>query len=595
MRTFNPTMMDTTYRPLTLLLLLVLPLVLLTGCDSNPLEEDPQSVVTPDQFYETEEEFRAALAPVYAQLRDVAQWDIYDLQEHSSDEIMVPTRGGDWGDGGIWRELTQHRWDATHPAINGAWGIAFSGVARANSVLGTLQATETDLEEADQFTAELRFLRAFYYYHLMDLYGNVPIVVEEGSEYEDEFPTQPIPADDPPEQRSRAEVFSFILQELTGCTLDEFDESCVTSPEGALAEMPAKGDVDYGRATQGAAYALLARLLINGEVYSGDVTSDGVQGGQTFWAEASAAAQEVINSGDYALEDDYFANFTVDNQGSSENVFVASYTNDDPLGFQKHMGFLHYNQLPQTPWNGFTTIADFYSSFEIEPGDDGELGTRDDVKNDDRARQFLAGQMYAEPSAGCQADECWSDEESGRLEDRSDRDLRFTLEIPSIEMGSGNSEVERAGIRPLKWEIDADRDAVHMANDFPLIRLAEMYLIQAEAENEQGNTGEAVNLIDDLRDRANAPSYDGPTDQDAVRSAILQERGYELHAEGIRRQDLIRYEVSGGSESDDPYAPTFTGEWLFKDPSDGHRMLFPIPQNQLDANPNLEQNPGYGG
>lgn len=593
MRTSGPRTMDTTYRPF--ILLLVLPLVML-GCD-NLLEEEPRSVVTPDQFYETPEEFRAALAPVYAQLRDVAQWDIFYLQEHSSDEIMVPTRGGDWGDGGTWRDLTQHRWDATHPNVGAAWGIAFTGVARANSVLSSLQATETELEEADQFVAELRFLRAFYYYHLMDLFGNVPIVVEEGGEYPQDYPTQPVPADDPPEQRSRAEVFDFILQELTGCTAGNFEMNCVTSPQGAVGQMPTKGAVDYGRASQGAGYALLARLLINGEVYSGEVTGGGVQGGQTFWEEASAAAQQVINSGDYMLEDDYFANFTVENQGSAENIFVAAYDNDDPLGFQHWMGFLHYNQLPQTPWNGFTTIADFYSSFEIEPGDDGELGTRDDVKNDDRARQFLAGQMYQEPSEGCQADECWSDEASGRLEDRSNRDLQFTLEIPSIQMGSGNPLIERAGIRPLKWEVDADRDAVHMGNDFPLIRLAEMYLIWAEAENEQGNTGEAIDIINTyLRDRANAPAYTGPTDQATVRSAILQERGYELHAEGIRRQDLIRYEVSGGSRSDDPYAPTFTGPWLFKDnASDGFRMVFPIPQSQLDANPELQQNPGYGG
>jgi hypothetical protein len=137
------------------------------------------------------------------------------------------------------------------------------------------------------------------------------------------------------------------------------------------------------------------------------------------------------------------------------------------------------------------------------------------------------------------------------------------------------------------------------------MRLGEVYLIKAEAENELGDTETAVDYLNDIRTRSGAETVDGVPTQSRMRRLLIQERGYEFLFEMVRRQDLIRYEFAHGGEpvgfeqspapDADVYAPTFTGPWRFKASSAGCRALFPVPENQLATNPNLEQNPGYPG
>ena len=600
-------------RLLAFALVIVLPLTLtLAGCDSQ-LEEKPFSQITPQQFFQNEEEFVAAATAVYAQLRTSLIFNQLDITEHSSDEIMVPTRGPDWGDGGQWRDLTQHNWDATNPLINNAWNDIQVGVARANGVLSSLAPSESIPEaQKAQFAAEVRFLRAWYYYSLMDLYGGVPIVVEEGSELG--FPTQPVDPSNPPPQNTRAEVFDFILQELTGCTSGDFSVgSCIDSPgsNSVLANLPNKGDVPYGRATKGAGYALTARLLLNAEIYTGEASGNGVSPGMAMYEGASAAADWVINSGDYMLADDFFTNFRADNYNSPEIIFAATYKAESGLGFQKMQSLLHYNHpVSATPWNGFTTIAEFYKAFDTAPGPDGEIGTADDVHNDVRGKQFLVGNQYTSPSEGCVGDECFSDPSSDPVTVRgTDTQLNLTLEIPSLQLDGDAEALEAPGARPLKFEIDPNSTpGMFMGNDFPIFRLSEMYLIKAEAENELNGPAAAQQYINAVRERSDADPITGVEGQDEMRRLILQERGFEFVWELMRRQDLIRYEFAhGGSPTgapytseNDPYAPTWTAPWLFKkdgsqegQASEGFRALFPIPQNQISVNPNLQQNPGY--
>lgn len=575
--------------------------LVVAGCDSQ-LETEPYSQITPDQFYQNEAEFVAAVTGVSSQLRTF-EFDILNMQEHSSDEMMVPTRGPDWGDGGIWRAMTQHTWDATHPFPNNGWNALQVGVSRANGVLTTLQASEA-LPEAQtaQFAAETRFLRTYFYYLLMDLFGNVPIVVEEGADSEFTTQDEVTPANPPP-QNTRAEVFSFVLSELTGCSADNFD-SCfdgtsITPQAGSvLADLPSKNDVPYGRATVGAGYALLARVLLNAEIYTGTVSTDNVEPGTAMYDEASAAADQLLNSPDYMLADDYFANFASDNYSSPEIIFAAAHKADSDAGFQIHNAVLHYNQpLPATPWNGFTTIAEFYRSFDIESGADGTLGTRDDVYNDERGKQFMVGAQYEEPSSGCAGAECYSNPASGIVRTRGEEapQLSFTVEVPDITLEGSSAELEAPGARPLKWELDPNASGSNMGNDFPIFRLGEMYLIKAEAENEVNGPAAAAPYVNALRDRAGGDNVaPPPATRSEMRALILQERGHEMHNEGVRRQDLIRYEFAHGeSEFEDPYAPTYTGPWLFKQESEPYRALFPIPQGQISVNPNLEQNPGY--
>lgn len=518
---------------LLLLAVLVPVMIFLTGC--TDLDEQTYGVVTPEEFFQTETEFLAAVAPVYAQLRALSTGDWQNVIQHSSDETLVPTRGGDWDDGGIWRELHRHTWSATHGPTNGAWVSAFTGVARANSVLANLEGAPEELEDVDLFTAEARTLRAFYYWALMDLFGNVPIVTEEQ-----------VDPENPPANSSRAEVFDFIVEEINE----------------ALSDLPEQ-QPDQGRVTQGAAQALLATLYLNAEIYRGEVTANGIERGEPMWEETVDVVQEIIDSGQYQLAPSFFDNFVVNNHESPEIIFAAGHLARSGLGFNRQMATLHYNQLDvATPWNGFATLAEFYNTFEEE---------------DERRDIFLVGQQYAQPRSGCIGSGCYSDEESGPLEDRGGNPLTFTEEIPSLTNAS-----ETHGIRVLKWELDPNQVGAEGGNDFAFFRYAEMLLTQAEALNELGQTAEAIELVNEVRERVFDPPQplDTGMSQADAREAILNERGYELTWEAKRRTDLIRHDL-------------FLEEWEHKQQSSPHRVLFPIPQAQLDANPNLVQNPGY--
>jgi len=629
MRTYTNRRSNWGKRLTVLVSILFLPLaIILSGCDQQ-LEESPPSQITPDNFYQTPEQFRAAANGVYAQLRGIEGGNTGDAAMHTADAIMVPTRGPNWGDGGLWRQLTRHTWDATHPDLNGTWVDMYAGIARANTVLGGLNQTDglSDTQKA-QFGAEVRFLRAYFYYWLMDFFGGAPIIVEQGNEMYD-FPQPPV-ATDPPPHHNRLQIYDFLLQELTGCTSDAFDNSCVNDPAGnsVLANLQSKSSIQYGRATKGAGYAFLARLLVNSQVYGVAVGGGGenransdvspVGTGPSFYEEALTAANIVINGangvGSYSLADNYFKNFAADNQTSPEVIFAVAYkSGSSDLGTQSQFKqSMHYN-LPNpggTPWNGFTTIANFYKSYATEPGPDGEIGTQDDVHNDTRGKSFLVGQQYTEPSVGCAGDDCYSDASSEKvyMDDDETIPLFHTLDIPKIRLGDVTESeasnfgwpstketfrLDAPGARPLKFEIDPSANNDFWGNDFPLFRLAEMYLIRAEAQWKT-NTGDPINTLNTLREKREASGADISLSGGSVLQKIMRERGHELLQELTRRQDLIRYEFAhDGAEMDQPYAPTWTGPWLFKEGSDDHRVLFPIPQGQLSTNPNLEQNPGY--
>ena len=517
---------------LLLLLSLVVPL---QGCVE--LEEEAFGVITPDQFFRTDDEIIAAVAPVYAQLRAM-MWNYHNISQHTSDETLVPTRGTDWDDGGHWRQLHQHNWDALTVDWNGAWVDAFTGVARANVVLFNLDAVDVTGKSAIQ--AELRFLRAFYYYVLMDLFGGVPVVTDAAAD-----------PDNPPSQSSRAEVFAFIEREL----------------QEARVDLPQRWDAaNQGRATQGAADALLAKIYLNAEVFTGSVSTSGLAPGAGRWQDAMDAADRVINSGQYTLASDFFDNFRVDNHNSPEIIFAVGHLGQPGFGMDFVMRGLHHNQIPQSPWNGFSTLAETFNQFE---------------ETDQRKRIFLVGQQFTGPNEDCVGSECFADGDS--LQDRVGNDLTFTERYfrPDGTPVTGDpiNVDERSGVRVLKWEIDPDRSGGDNGNNYAFLRLAEMYLIKAEALYRLGQSAGAAAQINLLRERVFDP--DEPiTDVGAFEDILLRERLFELMWEATRRQDLIRF-------------GRFSDTWEFKSNTDPYRILGPIPQTQIDANPNLTQNPGY--
>ncbi|MBN4080803.1 RagB/SusD family nutrient uptake outer membrane protein [Caldithrix abyssi] len=476
------------------------------------LEETPHSVVTPDNFYNTEAELTAAVVPVYSSLGAASWSDFAHIQAVSADDIVVPTRGSDWDDGGNWRMLQQHTWTASFGMLNGAWTGIYGGVAKANITLDNLgRAEQTKLVKT--YTAEVRVLRALYYWWLIDLYGDIPLVTAAATD-----------PDNPPSQDKRKTVFDFIVSEITA----------------ALPDLEAThGATGYGRVTTGAANTLLATVYLNAEVYSGTA----------MWNETVAACDAVINSGEYSLMSTVIDVFALENEGvaNTENILIFGNRPDGEwvASWLRHQATLHYNQLPSSPWNGFSVLADFYKSYE---------------EGDDRLDQILVGQQFVLGGSAA-GDSAF---------DRQGAPLDFQVDFPLVDA------TERDGPRILKWPIDPNMSGWFGGNDFAIFRYSHVLLAKAEAAFKSGNSADALLLVNQVRARANLsalPSVDA--------DAILEERGHEFLWEGFRRQDLIR----NGK---------FLDAWTLKAASDGpRREIFPIPQVQLDANPNLVQDIRY--
>lgn len=515
-----------------MLLVLTPTLGFMQGC--TDLTEVPTSSVTPENFYRNEGEVLSALAGVYAQLRGTVD-AYYDVSEVSSDEFIVPTRGTDWYDGGRWLQLDRQTYQANNSAgldgggLNGAWNSLFGGVARANGALDVID--KVDFPSKPVVQAELRTLRAFYYFMLQDLFGGVPIV------------ETPILV--PPEGNTRAEVFAFIESELNATR--------TVLPTTWPADM-------HGRMTRGAADAILASLYLNAQVFTGTVSLTGLTAGPPKWTEAVTAADRVINSGVYSLATNATAgcstpgcgwrsNFTATNHLSPEIILAVKFLNVSGLGLNFLMRSLHYNQYTPSPWNGFATIAETYLAFDPD---------------DQRRQIFLEGPQVSVVTGQ-------------PINDGAGNPLNYTQAIPNPDNTS-----DYAGVRVMKWTVDPNRVSQDAGNDFAHFRLADIYLIKAEALNELGSTAEAIVIVNQIRLRVFATPEPIPptTTQAQFRDVILRERLFELTVEGKRRQDLIRHNK-------------FLLPWYNKQQREPYRILMPIPQTQLETNSNLAQNAGY--
>ena len=500
---------------------LLLAFAVVAGC--TDLEESPFSAITPTNFYGNEEEVRAGVAAVYNQLNSVSTGNYHYLNTISSDEQVIPTRGQDWYDNGLHLENQFQAWEPNSPSglgtVNNAWNQSFQGVARANVLLEAIEALPVANKE--RTVAEVRVLRAWFYYTLMDLFGGVPIVT-----------TTDIA---PRERATRAEVFAFVESEL------------LASQPDLPVEWPSS---DYGRVTQGAVDAILASMYLNAEVFTGTVTEAGLQRGTARWQDAYDAAQRVVNSAaGYSLTSDWYANFRADNHSSPEIIFVSARRPEPGISINFISDRLHYNQFSPAPNNGRAAEPPTYRKFD---------------EDDLRRTIFLVG-----PQNHLVTDQ--------PVNDRSGIRLNYTVDFADITQAT-----EGEGARVYKWPFDPNRVTTNHGNDFPIFRLAEMYLIMAEAANEMGRPGEAIDLINMIRQRVFDPDepLSGGLGQAQVRTAILDERLFELMDEAKRRADLIRHD-------------RWTVAWYEKPEREGYRVLMPIPQTQLDANPLLEQNPGY--
>ncbi len=511
-------------------------LVPLQGCTN--LDETPQSGIEPSNFFRTEPEVLASLAGTYAQLRSTLD-DYYNVSEISTDEMVVPTRGQDWYDGGTWLDLHYQTWTGTSAAtgafFNGAWNALGAGIARANVLLDALKTTVVPNQVG--YEAEARVLRAFYYYLLMDLFGGVPLATTSGVTRR--------------ERVTRDSLFKFIESELLA----------------ARPDLPVSwNSANNGRITKGAVDAILANMYLNAGVFTKDSAGAGginatgynscagvmVSGSLDACQAAVNRADSIINSGVYQLADTFAKNFRADNASSTENIFVVKFIAADQLGLNFVMRALHYNQYSPSPWNGFATLAQTYNAFDVA---------------DRRRNIFLAGPQFnvLTGDSVCVRPGCAQGAPR----------LVFTPSIADVTQAT-----EGEGVRIYKWPADPTHIAQNNGNDYAWFRLGEIYLIKAEAEL-AGATGTPtpLSLVNTLRAR----DFNPAKPRSAVTAdTVLAERLFELTGEAKRRQDLIRY-------------GKYTDCWQFKTPcpSGARNVLMPIPHGQIDANPLLKQNPGY--
>ncbi|MCK4700351.1 MAG: RagB/SusD family nutrient uptake outer membrane protein, partial [Bacteroidales bacterium] len=477
------------------------------------LDEELYGEVTPDNFFQNEEEFISALGAAYTQFGNYASGAPISLQCITTDEMVVPTRGQDWDDGGHWRRLHLHSWTEEDGEPGGGWNFGFSGVNTANRLIFTFESLvesgQVEQVVADAFIAELETVRGFFYWQLIDMYGNVPLVTD--------FAT----AEAAPPTVSRKDVYDFIVSDL----------------ETAVPKLSTAVDgTTYGRMNYYAGQTLLAKLYLNAEVYSGTAQ----------WDKVITACNAVINSGAYSLEANYFSNFNVDNSGSSEFIFAIPYDQVFFDGFNLVMRTLHYGSqytydLTAQPWNGFCTLEEFYNSYDDADIRKGDVGTAD-AKASKRSN-FVAGYQYV-LGGGYVMDAGFE------TKDPEGAPLNFGnmgTALPQIQE-LGPQALRQDGVRIGKWEFGiGSRD--NMSNDYAVFRYADVLLMKAEALWRNGDESGALTLVNQIRSRAGVPdltTLDGPLSYDMAAGDVpggelFNEIGREMFAEIHRRPDLIRW------------------------------------------------------
>ncbi|HEY0741250.1 MAG TPA: RagB/SusD family nutrient uptake outer membrane protein [Chryseosolibacter sp.] len=447
----------------------------------------------------------------------------FSVQELSSDEAVITQKGGDWFDGGIWLTMHRHQFASTGVGgLNGAWNDTYGGILQCNELLvkgkpnpngeGLVALTVSE-------AAQVRTLRAYFYWRLLDVFGNVKIAVS--------------PGDDVP-QSTRAQVYDFVVNELNA----------------VLPDLPA-GRQEYARVSQGAANALLARVYLNAQVYKGTAE----------YAKAIEAADRVINSGVYTLAPNFADVFSPRNTDNPEHIMIAPFDAETGTGMNFAMMTLHYpSQLTfratAQPWNGYSTMEEFYNSFS------------DADKR--KAASFIVGpqkDITGNPILDLAYDKA----------DPDGAEINYTPKINELAPNGSRQAGARLGKFSFKIGVTPDMD-----NDYPVLRYGEVLLNKAEAiARQSGNWSDpaALAVINELRTRAGVPTYTTMTEGE-----FLAERGRELFQEALRRTDLIRFGAWGRAWWEKPAH------------NDAHKILMPIPQEQIDASkaPNkLVQNPGY--
>ncbi len=516
--------------------ILIIGIIVFYGCTDLKEEILDETTGEENLVYEN---LYALVAPTYnsfAQLYFIRQ--VWGIQQVTTDEQMIPTRGTDWFDGGIWQMHYLHTWIPQHEHINLCWNALAEGIARANYSLLLLDEFE-ETDDVKYFRAELNFLKCLYMYYYMDIFGKVPF-----REYtEQNFGKNP-------KVFTRDQAFHYIVRKINEIK-------------------PSLGDkyvVPYGRPNKDAATMFLAKLYLNKEVYTGEPAYDS----------CLIYVNEILNSGRYSIADDYFGIFSPDNwenySDNDEAILVSVVGDEEDMDNTAnwHEGFqltFHYNQrFGQNYAGGYNGIC---SQKEYLEKIIAHTDTSTDVRwRDDRIYDLTA--IYCGFNYGQQYDNTGK-----RLYERGNvNPLIFTFEAPLY------TSTESNGVRIMKYWLRLPAVvSARVPNDFVVWRYSDCVLMQAECNLRLGNPTDALNAVNSLREKRHAPLLSS-IDLDG----LLTERGIELYTEAHRRQDMIRFGTFLDPKADKPYASPET------------RLLCPIPQDAIDAIADesiLTQNPGY--
>ncbi len=509
----------------------------ITACvnDLDVLPPDP-NIETSATLFDDPSAWKMVLAKCYAGLAVSGQQgpagkpDIQDIDEGFSTYLRqywcaseLPTDEAviSWNDAGL-PDYHFQNWSNTNTFISAMYNRIYYQVALLNEYIRAINSKIGGLssslqEEVTMYRAEARFLRAFSYWHALDLFGSVPFVTE---------------ADKVgffmPKQISKADLFAYIESELLAI-------------ESELAE---PGTNEYGRIDKAAAWTLLAKLYLNAEVYIGTQK----------YTECITYCKNVINSG-YSLDPVYKNIFMADNQNSPEIIFPVE-----------------FDGMNTRSWGGMTFIIHAQVGGKMVAADYG----LDNGWGGTRTTRALVDK-FADPSGA------------------TDSRAMFFTEGQNIDIASMTTFTDGYAIRKfsnMSSTGTAGSHPTYVDTDYPVFRLADVYLMYAEAVlrgGTGGSTTDALGYVNDLRERANGDESGNILESDLTLDFIIDERARELYWEGHRRTDLIRFGLLTGGD----YLWPWKGGVAAGTATNSRYNLMPIPATDLGANPTLEPTPGY--
>jgi len=512
----------------------------------SELADDLYGQVELDSYQpKTETDISALVNAAYVPWRKtMLLWNgVVRAQELPADQDILPARTGiGWVDGFVYKRMHEHTWTSADDGVLQPWVRTYEGINTCNRLIYQIEIDKilVSPERKISLLAELKVLRASYYYILIDIFGSVPIVTD----YTDASL---------PRQSTRAELFDFIVSEITS----NIDALSNNETSDRL--------LYYGRMNKWVANTLLAKMYLNAQVWRG----------QPMWAECIAACDKVISSGSYILEPNQKSVFLTNNEGSREIIFALPFDEKyvtDWNAFDFHMYTLSSeNQktylFTNSPWGGVCATPQFIDSYNPD---------------DARLREnFIAGQQYSN---------------TGEV-----LSLNYTNSVPSIDDSDkddglrwGKFEYAIGATNRLSNDFPVFRYAdILLMKAEALLRSGQAgagaLVTQVRTRNFRSNPALATVTDAELmlgsnydygRRDVNVQTSEGGSN--IVMGRMLDELGWEFTQEGRRRQDLIRFGV-------------FTTKSWFSHSANNNatRNLFPIPNDAMLTNSNLVQNPGY--